>query len=138
MFVFMYPMLILRHQYNGEKRFALYVKEKTEDNAVVIALDEAPFINYYAKRKTLSYDFSDPINIDEVMKEVKGDLSEGIPVYLLESALSTYPSEYFSNALVKNFGITPIGYNLWEDYHSAEDGFNLRYQRLFKIDLKRG
>ncbi len=135
MFVFMYPMLSFRHQYNGEKRFALYVKEKTEDNAVVIALDGAPFISYYAKRKTISYDFNDSNKIDAFMKEVKEYLRKGIPVYLLGSALTSYPSKYFENVLYGNFNVAIAGIEVWEDYHSAEGQLYLRYQRLFKIEL---
>lgn len=136
MFIFMCPLLSFRHQYNGEKRFALFVKEKTENNAIIIALDDAPFISYYAKRKTISYDFSDPVKIDAFMKEVKEYLRNGIPVYLLESALSSYSSEYFDKALVGNFYVTIAGSRLWEDYHCAEEYFRLCPKKLLKVQLK--
>lgn len=138
MFIFMCPMLIFRHQYNGEKRFALFVKEKTDNNAVIIALDDAPFIEYYAKRKTITCNVFDQKDIDKFVLTISEYLRKGIPVYLLESAITSYDSEYFHEALFVNFGITIVGVRLWEDYHSAEEGFGLRYKRLFKVHLKRG
>lgn len=138
MFVFMYPMLSFRHKYNGEKRFALFVNKKTENNALIIALDDAPFINYYSKRKTIAGDFSSPGYIDEFVKEVKGYLRKGIPVYLLESVFFNYPSKYFNNVLFDNFNVTIIGTSLLEDYHRAEEGFHCRYRSLFELELKHG
>lgn len=136
MFIFMYPMLDVRGKYNGEKRFALFVKEKTEPDAVIIALDDAPFINYYANRKTISFEFNDQANIDKFMGKTKEYLKNGIPVYLVESAIVSYPVKYFKRVLTKNFAITTLGYHLWEDYHSAEDGFNFMYMQLFKVEPK--
>lgn len=136
MFVFMYPMLNIRHQYNGEKRFALFVKDKTENNAIIIALDDAPFIRYYTKRETIVYDVIDPGKIDKFKEEVKGYLKKGIPVYLLASVLKSYPSKYFQSVLYGNFNVTLAGINLWEDYHNAEEHFDFYYNKLFKIELK--
>ncbi|MCX5666773.1 MAG: glycosyltransferase family 39 protein [Candidatus Omnitrophica bacterium] len=58
MFISMYPSLKFRHSYNGEKKFALFVKDKTEPNAIIVTMDDALFIEYYAGRKTLTH----PIN----------------------------------------------------------------------------
>ncbi len=136
MFVFMYPLLNTRKNYNGEKRFALFVKEKTENDSIIIVLDDAPFISYYAKRNVMANDINGYGKIDAFIGKVKECLRNEIPVYIVESALISYFSEYFNNALFGNFTVTSVGSSLWEDYHSAEAHFRFRYLRLFKIELK--
>jgi hypothetical protein len=136
MFLFMYPMLKYRHTYNGEKQYALFVKEKTEENAVVITMDDAPFIQYYADRKSIGHPVNPKRNlqeIDQFIADVEGYLLRGIPVYLTQSGLSYDPNRLISRAIYQNFNIMPIGEKLSEDYHRPEMKLRPFRQKLFRL-----
>ncbi|GBE37876.1 hypothetical protein BMS3Bbin08_00473 [bacterium BMS3Bbin08] len=140
MFVFMYPMLKFRHHYNGAKQFALYVKEKTEEDAVIITSDDRPFIRYYSDRKTINY----PINpaaytkeVNDFVNKIDKLLMEGVPVYVTEWGLNSYdPDNILGTSLAIKFNISIIGEKLSEDYHRPDMKLDLRNQKLFKIDLR--
>jgi hypothetical protein len=136
MLMFMYPILIFRHRYCGEKEFALFVKEKTEDNAMIISMDEGPFIEYYGKRRVISHPIGDSVKIEEFIDEIKEYLKNKVSVYLIESGLSYDPGEHFQKNLFENFNVSIIGEKLTEDYHIAEIKFHDYYEKLFKIELK--
>jgi hypothetical protein len=135
MYGFMYPMLSFRHQYNGEKRFALFVKDKTEENALIIAMDESPFINYYGKRKTISHPVMAPEKVGGVITQIKTYLHNGIPVYLIESALTYDQEEAFCKAVNENFELSYVGQALNENYHKPEIKFDLWNEKLYKLGL---
>ena len=81
--IFMYPMLEFRRHYDGALRLAAFVKTITPPNAVLITVDEAPFIEYYAKRKTISYPVDHWERLDGVLSDIKDLLKRNIPVYLI-------------------------------------------------------
>jgi hypothetical protein len=134
MFIFLYPMLAFRHHYNGAKQFALYVKEKTETNAVIISMDDSPFVNYYGQRKTLNPPVGDDKEkINNFVKVIKRYLANNIPVYLMESALSYDEGNFLKAALDGNFSSSLVGEKLSEDFHRPELGLQTYKQKLFKI-----
>jgi hypothetical protein len=136
MFLFMYPMLSFRHNYNGEKRFALYVKENTEDDAVVIAMDDGPFIEYYGERETIVHPINDQKNINEFFDQIDALLVNNTPVYLIESGLGYDSTKIFRKELFRRFRLYLVGEKLCEDYHRPELKLNTYNQRLFKLSRK--
>lgn len=136
MFIFMLPMLEFRHRYNGAKQFALYVKEKTKDNAIVIAMDDGPFIEYYGHRRTLGHPIGDTLKINNLVGDINKYLKKEVPVYLIESGLAYDPGMLFKNALFGNFNVSIVGEKLTEDYHRPDAGLRLYYEKLFKIEPK--
>jgi len=136
MFIFMHPMLVFRHYYNGEKQFALYAKEKTEDNAIIIAMDDSPFIDYYGNRKAIGHPVGDIRQLDDFINIIKGYLKDGRPVYLIESGLRYDPDGFLEIALKRNFSISIVGEKLSEDYHRPELKLQTYHQRLFKLNFK--
>lgn len=136
MLLFMVPMLSFRNQYNGEKQFALFVKEKTENNAVILEADDAPFIEYYAKRKALTLDLCSVDKANRAIAVIKEYLKKGIPVYISESALMICRAQYFWGALLKNFHVTTTGKKAYENYHRPETRINIFYLKLFKVQIK--
>lgn len=136
MFIFMYPMLYFRHHYNGEKQFALYVKEKTENNAVIISMDDSPFIEYYGNRKTVTHPIGDMGKTEDFIKKIKEYLINKTPVYLTQSGLGYDPEKFLKKAIDANFNISIVGEKLSEDYHAPELRFQIYYQKLFKLGLK--
>ena len=117
MFIFMYPMLSLRHHYNGEKQFALFVKEKTEANAVIITMDDAAFIEYYGNRKAIGHPADEWRGMQDFLREVASFLANHVPVYITESGFSYDSSRFFCRTIFENFEVTEVGSKLSEDYH---------------------
>ncbi|MDD5155283.1 MAG: hypothetical protein PHF11_02220 [Candidatus Omnitrophica bacterium] len=136
MFVRAYPLLEFRHRFNGEKQFALYIKGKTEDNAVIIAMDDAPFIEYYGGRKVIGCPIGDAGATEGFIKTVKGLLKDKKPVYLIESGLQYDFSGVVKKSIIDNFAINYAGEGLAEDYHKCNLGFNTYCHKFFKLGLK--
>ena len=144
LFNFMYPLLSFRHIYNGEKQFALYVREKTPENSIVVAIDDAPFMEYYGHRATSVIPVNAPESMEKFMKQLKDSMKRGIPVYMMESAFYMmeaafiYDSKYeFTKKFFTEFSVNVVGEKLSEDYHRPELSLNTYMQKLFKLELKR-
>lgn len=136
MIFFMYPMLSVRRLYNGEKRFALFVKEKTENNAVVIAMDDHVFIQYYGNRRTKGHPVGNADQMRDFVKKVTADIENGTPVYMIETAYQYDELGLFEKAVVDNFDVQFVGAHICEDYHRPELGLRFYEQKLFKLGLK--
>lgn len=137
MLIFMYPMLSFRHRYNGEKEFALYVKEKTDPNAIIIAMDDGPFIEYYANRKFIGHPIGDRQKIDLLVKDIKERLNTNARVYLIDSAFSYDPKGLFRAAILSNFNLILIGRKLAEDYHRPELKFQTCQEGIYRLETKK-
>lgn len=137
MFAFIYPLLEFRRHYNGEKQFALYLQGKTEGNAIIIAMDDSPFIEYYGKRKVICHPVNDVAKTRVFMETLENYLKNKTPVYLIESGLSYDKYRIFEKMIFKHFNLITVGDKLTEDYHRAEIKFQLYRERLFKMELSR-
>ncbi|NTV29313.1 MAG: hypothetical protein HGA80_04450 [Candidatus Omnitrophica bacterium] len=134
MFMYMYPMLAFRHEYNGEKRLAEYVRLRTELDAVIITEDQFPFIQYYGKRPTEWLPINGSPAAEELfVQHVNGYLLAGRPIYYTDSP---YLKGYEAASLFsisKHFKINAVGGILIEDYHRPELRFRFAYQKLYKV-----
>jgi len=133
------PSLEFRHLRALQIEFNEWLASKTSADAVIIAVDEGIFIEYYAKRRTLTKPITckkDEINrfFDE---EIDGLLGEGKEVYVVSSALLTYdPCFLFKRMLPERYKVVFIGKKLNEDWHHA---FFNRYffrEELYQIKKK--
>lgn len=135
MFMVSYPMLKVRRHYSGPKEFAEYVRICTEENAVIIALDEAPFIDYYGKRKVMGYTIDgDKAAMEKFIDGVNNYLDNKTPVYLTESALTYDHGGEIERRLWKDFKVTVVGEKLMEDFHRAEIGFRFYEEKVYKVE----
>jgi len=132
----MYPMLDFRHNYNGEKQFAVYVQGVTEHNAVILGVDDTPFIEYYGKRKTLTIPVEPVANMDVFLKDVELRLNSGVPVYLMGSFASYDRAGVLSGKINNRFQLLKVGQFLSEDFHRPEFNFYFSYEDLYKVLLK--
>lgn len=136
MLIFMYPVLSFRHSYNGEKEFALFVRNSTEEDSLIITMDDSPFIQFYGRRKTLGHPIGDQQKTDEWINELKTKLKNGVPVYLSESGLSYDFGQIVQKAVLENFHLSFVGSKLTEDYHHNEIRLGKYEQKLFKLGIK--
>lgn len=134
MFLYSYPMLAFRHRYNGEKRLAEYVKFRTEPDALIITVNQFPFIQYYGQRQTAWLPINgSPEAINIFINKVEGHLKEGKPVYYTDSP---YLKGYEASSLYtiqQYYRIKLIGGILIEDYLRPELRFRFAYQKLYKV-----
>jgi Dolichyl-phosphate-mannose-protein mannosyltransferase len=137
MLIFMAPMLNFRHTYNGPKQFALYINKNTENNAIIIAMDDAPFIEYYGKRATLKHPIDDPEKTDVFLKSIAARLQSGGAVYLVSDGLKYDYRGIFQKAFFEDFKLTLVGRKLTENYHRTEHGFAFYSGRLYRVSLKK-
>jgi hypothetical protein len=137
MLILILPLLVFRHGYNGEKQFAFYVARNTEPNAVVIAMDDAPFIEYYAKRKTLNHPIENQNEIDAFIAMLKKQLEGDLPIYLIGSGLSYDPHSNFRESFFNSFNLELVGRKLAEDYHRPELQFQTYEEELLRVTLKK-
>lgn len=119
MLVVSYPLLAPRHAYNGAKRYAQLVAEVTEPHSTIIVMDDARFVEYYARRTTLQHPIGDPEATAAWVRIVRDAMARG-PVYLTESGLSYDPGLLVRKAIEDHFTLTLVGTRRTEDFHHAE------------------
>jgi hypothetical protein len=129
----MYPRLEFRHGYNGEKRFAQFVKAVTEPGAVIITMDQYVFLTYYGKLKVLWLPLNNPGHKDVFVDEVKALLKGGVPVYYAESSYILEKEDLPLRLVSDYFKVRPVGSLLMEEYHRPELEFTFITQTLYRV-----
>ncbi|MFC1709594.1 ArnT family glycosyltransferase [Candidatus Omnitrophota bacterium] len=138
-FIEFFPIVKFRHNYNLQGEFARFVQKNTEPGSYVIAMDEGPFIEYYAGRKIL-YKATGPNKekFDIFFSKVDKLLDESPPIYIISSGIYSYdPKKYFINTLSNNYNLDYIGKHINQDwynpsiYHSG-----LFIEELYKVEKK--
>lgn len=130
-----YPQLAARHTYNGAKRYAQMVAELTEPESLIIVMDDARFIQYYAGRATMAHPIGDRAATQEWIASVREALERG-PVYVTESGLSYDPGYIVQQAMDANFSLTLVGTRTSEDYHHAERGLRPYEAHLWRLTAR--
>lgn len=127
-----YPIIHLRKSYSGPKQAALYVRDHTEPEAVILTMDEAPFVEYYAKRKVMQHPLEEELPNRAFVEDLKKLAIAGTPVYINDTAPSYDHEKHFRNSMYRNFIYVAVG--------GATDEESLRSEltlRLFPNNLYR-
>jgi hypothetical protein len=132
----MFPLLVFRHDYNGQKHFALFVARHTEPRALIIVMDEAPFIQYYGHRDTLTPPLGNQEEIDVFIKKINHCFKEDVPVYLVQEGLDYLRRDNLKKGFFRDFKIQLIGRQLTEDFHFPELRFYAYQEGLYKVKIK--
>jgi len=133
-----FPIIKDRHIYSGEKEYALWVKRITPADAVILAMDDFVFIQFYSERKTIEH----PVNpsFAEAEKWVEELFAKygkaAVPLYAIESAFSYDANGAIARALRKRFYFKEAGSFLCEDYHKATLSRNLYRAKLIQLIAK--
>ena len=136
MFLNIYPVVKDRHDFSGEKEYALWLARQTEPNAVVISMDDSVFVRYYGRRRTIDHPQGSVELAEEWAGEIKAYLREGVPVYLMESGLAYDPGQIIEQTLYKHFNLIYRGEHRTEDYHDNIRSYldrDIYDQRLFRL-----
>ena len=134
LFMQIQPVLDYRHDYSGEKEYALWLKEQVPPDSLIIAMDDYPFINYYANLNTKGHPISNQGENEIWMAEINLLLKNDTPIYIVESGFSYDPEAIFYKEITQNFNLQVVGSHPIEDYHKASISFKRRYDaRLFMI-----
>jgi len=115
-----YPLLEARAGSSGPKAMALLIKERTEPDAVVLCMDDAAFVEYYAGRQTMGHPADDPAAIATFVRSVAIRGRAGTPLYASQTAF-TYDNEGAFGVLVSmTFELVPVGEVTNEWYYRPE------------------
>jgi len=101
------PVLEYRHNYSGPKEFGIYIREVTEENAIILIGDYAPYIKFYGNRSTLIYE-------EDVLGIIDDYLNEGIPIYVPFHIINK--SDF---NISKHFNLTFVGEVFNEEFHKS-------------------
>jgi len=138
-----HPLLSFHNKYALQVDFAHWVQKKTEPKAVIIAIDEKIFLDYYTNRETITR----PVSCNKT--KLKNYFAEKIdnillkqkrPLYIIETAIGGKyydPCNLFKKLLPKKYRVIYIGCRLNELwYHEFEVGVQIDTfkEKLFKIE----
>lgn len=132
------PVLEFRHRYALQQEFARWVNEETEPDAMVIAMDESIFIEYYGKRKVILRPmFKNKFQIDRFFQQLDGFFSQGKKVYVIGTACMSYDADgAFRRALLDKYRVVCIGRKDNEDWHHALLDQVFLKEALFRLEKK--
>jgi len=136
-----YPILEFRHSHNMQKEFAMYLKNITEENAIILAKDEGIFLRYYLEstnRSITSFPSTcNQVKMDEFFERMDSWLGENRSVYIIETGFAYDPCGLFLNTLLQNYNLTLVGKHLNEDWHHKSISPGLFEERVFKITKRK-
>jgi hypothetical protein len=132
-FLSAYPRIEYRSRISGPKDYALWLKEQVPPNAVIIAMDDAAFIEYYAGLRCKRHPIGNGAAMQNWVREVRELIANGTPVYAIRSAFSYDHQRLFRKALQTHFKLEQIGSHHTENYHRTELRFALKDGPLFRL-----
>ena len=132
-FLSAYPRIEYRSEISGPKDYALWLKEQVPPNAVIIAMDDSAFIEYYAGLRSKRHPIGDADAMQKWVRDVRGLIADGTPVYAVRSAFSYDHQRLFRRALRTHFQLDWVGSHRTENYHRAELRFALKNSPLFRL-----
>lgn len=128
-----WPLISFRHNYCGPKEAALFVRDHTEPDAIVLAADESIHIRYYARRATLSHPVDELNGIKDFVTKVGRLVQAGKKVYVTTSAYNYDRDGYFQILMADRFALVQIGEVIDEDFHRPELVFQKYRSRLYRV-----
>ena len=129
------PVLLFRHDHALQVDFARWVGRKTSPQGLVLAVDEGPFIEYYAKRPLLPHPIDgNPASIKRFFDEtIDPLLAQGRPVYVIDSALAYDSRGIFLRALNDRYDFLDMGELMNEDWHHVLLRHEFSPEKLYEI-----
>jgi len=134
-----YPILKFRHTHNMQKEFAMYLKNITDENAIILAQDESIFLRYYLKDTRTIVNPPVTCNETEMQKffeKVNTWLDRNRSVYIIETGFAYDPCKLFLNTLFRNYTVVLVGKHLNEDWHHKSIFSGVFEERVFRIERK--
>jgi len=133
-------VIAYRHDRIGNEVGGQWLARETPPEAVVIAMDDAPFVQYYGQRATLSHPVPDPADPAMAEEEVRAFarqvydlLAAGRPVYLLKTGLTYDPGGYVNRALGSIATLEEVQRIESEDYHHNSIRSGRYEQVIFRL-----
>lgn len=130
-----YPILEFRHKHNLQKEFAAYLKNITEEDAIILAQDEVIFLRYYLKGNRTITSFPITCNKTEMIeffRKMNSWLKQNKSVYIIETGFAYDPCKLFLRGLA-NYEVILVGKHLNEDWHHKCIFWGVFEERVFRI-----
>ncbi|MFH1202432.1 MAG: glycosyltransferase family 39 protein [Candidatus Omnitrophota bacterium] len=119
MFLVMYPVLKLRHEYCLQEEFAKLVAAKTADTSLIIAQDERLFLGYYTERHSIIAPVT--CNRKEIRQflvdEIDNQLSKKNEVYIVDSTFAYDHCGLLEREISKKYKIDTVASCINETWH---------------------
>jgi hypothetical protein len=125
----------------GPKAMALFVRDRTEPEAKVLVMDEAPFIEYYGRRKALLHpvgtaeDTTVPDRMRAFANGVGDRVLAGEPVYIVHTAMTYDATGTFRAMMDDGFDYLPVGSVEDEKWVRDIVGYDPMENGLFRLVL---
>ncbi|MFO8015584.1 MAG: hypothetical protein R6U32_00620, partial [Candidatus Woesearchaeota archaeon] len=150
MFAIIHPIIDQRHDYSGQKEFALWIASVTEEDSILVTTDQGFFYSFYTGRPVIHdpdpskdkggwighYQAGSQQDVQEFIRLIHGFLQNGTPVYMAESGIGYDPQGIFRKALQENFDIYPVDSKMNEAYSQNTLQFQKYEEKLFRLAEK--
>lgn len=133
-----YPLISNRSVYSGPKRMALYAKEKTERDAVIVTMDASVFYGYYGNRGTESHPVNDGRANRLFVEKLLGMAGSGKKLYVDTTAFSYDKEGVFEILLSGAFRLEPVGNVVGEEWNDSELKPEYFVNTLYRLRPLRG
>ena len=130
------PVLAYRHSYSGPMHLGLFIGNTTNPADIIIAQDDAAFISYYGHRTSVGIPTGDKNASENFIRELRERMSEGIAVYLTQTAFVYDPGEINQKLIPKTFQVEKRFVVETEANHLADVEFYKYKHVLSKLKLR--
>ncbi len=127
MVYFTIPIISDRHNWAGQKEFAMRLKGLTGENAVIVALDEGIHINYYTNLTIIQPDIN---TVENMLKQNKS-------VYIIGTVIAYENGRDFITEGKKRFVFKELGTFPNEDWHGRVLNRFIFMETIYQISDKR-
>lgn len=114
------PLIARRSERLYLKESALFLRDRTEPDAVVLCMDDCGFVQYYAGRQTMVHPVDDPVAMETFVRRVKLLATSGKGVYAGKYAFLYDEDGTFARQIRANFQATLVAVLLNEWYYRPE------------------
>ncbi len=131
-----HPVLAYRQHYNGPLHLGLFIGNLTSQGDIIIAQDDAAFIKYYGNRTSVGLPLGDKNASELLIAEIQKKMSEGISVYLTQTAFVYDPGEINQKLIPKMFQVEKRFVVETEANHFADVEFYKYKHVVSKLKLR--
>lgn len=140
MLVIVYPVMSYRHSYCGPKEFGEFLKEKTEPDSLILAVDEHAFIHHFGEREYLIHpvneEYADENAWIDFKEKIDSHLDSGKHVYFISTFFSYDDYGLAYKMIMENYDAEYIGEVDNEDFHKSEITPAIFTEQLYRIKKK--
>ena len=131
-----HPTLAYRHSYSGPMHLGKFIENLTTQEDIIIAQDDASFINYYGNRTAVGIPIGNKTAAEQFIAGIQEKMRNGTNVYLTQTAFIYDPGETNQKLVTSEFKVEKRFVVETEASHIADIEL-LKYKHVIsKLKLK--